>query len=220
VSVVYDAAARDAFDSYVIETAMTKRAAVLPDKRLTLSIVYSPNSRDAHNEGCTPEALEEAVLDFSKNGSRRLNLQHGDLGDHTVGDILSVFIWPYEVRCDFTDPASGKVTKHTVPAGSAWMWVRWDEDSWPLVKSGKLRGYSMGGTAKRVLDPSVARLPHMGFDVRKNADLQDLLAELEASTERDKVVKVDDGWLVADEAAQAVYHVTAEGVEFLDGGER
>jgi hypothetical protein len=219
VSILYDGAARNAFAEQVVKSVLEKRAATVPDKRLTLSIVYSPNSRDAHQEGCTPEALEEAVLDFNKSGNTRLNLQHGDLGPHTVADIMSVFIWPYEVACDFIDPATMKKTKHTVPAGSAWMWVRWDKDSWPLVLTSKIRGYSMGGRAVRVPDPSIGALPHMGFDVRKNANLDSLLDTLK-DTDDEHVVQVEDGYLVADEERQAVYHVTDYGIETLDGGTR
>jgi hypothetical protein len=40
--------------------------------------------------------------------------------------------------------------KHTYPAGTPFMGVIWEEWAWPLVKSGELRGLSIGGTAQRI----------------------------------------------------------------------
>jgi Putative phage serine protease XkdF len=172
LSIIMDSVARNAFAELVVKAHSSQRlhepvekAAVTKEYRITTAPVYMPNRRDAHNEAVSEDALFDAVLDFQKNGSRRLNLQHGDLGNHTVGDILAVWTWPYDVDAELLQPATGEVVKLRVPAGTAWMTVQWDKDAWQLVKSGKITGFSMGGTAVRRLDPAVAKLPHMGHKV-------------------------------------------------------
>jgi hypothetical protein len=219
VSLIFDAAARTAFSEEVAKAASTAALQTNEEKRWTLAPVYVPERRDAHQEATSSEALEEAINEFAKSGDKRLLLQHGDAGEHYVGTIMSVFCWPFPATVEMTDLATMEKTKHTFPANTAWAWVEWDEDAWKLVKAGKLRGYSMGGRAVRRLDPSVAKLDHMGYDIRKSDELKTLLAELEDSDD-ERVVRVDDGYLVADEEAQAVYRVTTEGIEILHGGER
>jgi hypothetical protein len=52
----------------------------------------------------------------------------------------------------------------TMSAGTVHMGVIWDEDAWPLVKAGKINGYSLGGRAVRAAagDPA---MQHMGDKV-------------------------------------------------------
>lgn len=219
------------FSEVIFKAHATSRASIVPEKRLTLAPVYSPNRVDAHNEWTTPDALEEAVIDFAKNGSKRLLLQHGVLGAHTVGDIIAVFTLPWQITCKMTTPSDGKVRKMTFPEHTCWMWVRWDRDSWPLVKSGKITGYSMGGRAVRVETPGV-RLPDMGDKVlakagrvlsQKNVeDLRNLIAVITALIARDPhaaaeqgMAKSADGVLLADEENQVVWHLHMGGVELL-----
>jgi len=45
---------------------------------------------------------------------------------------------------------TGAERKVSLPAGSVFAEVLWDEAAWPLVKAVKIRGYSMGGRALRV----------------------------------------------------------------------
>jgi Putative phage serine protease XkdF len=230
VSIVYDNAARTAFSEHIVKAHAGARAATVEEKRLTLAPVYSPNTRDAHNEGTSPEALEEAIIEFAKNGDKRLLLQHGDLGKHFVGDIVSVFVWPFAAKVDMLDPATMKKTTHTFPAGTAWAWVHWKPDAWQLVKTGKLRGYSMGGTAVRRPDPTMAALPHMGYDVRKAGrvlsaqNVKDLRACIEIIAEiisRDPTAAAEKGFAKSDEGVLIAYedvgvvHLTPERIELL-----
>jgi hypothetical protein len=231
VSIIFDSVARRAFSEHVVK-AHSHPAASLTEKRITLAPVYSPNRQDAHGEYTTSEALEDAIIEFSKSGNRRLMLQHGDLGDHHVGDILSVFTWPWPVTCDMTNPATLQKRKHTFEAGTAWAWVQWDQDAWQLVKTGKLTGYSMGGRAVRVPDSNGALLPHMGY-ARKSAPhlldtetlreirtlCEELLRREPKLAAAEGIGKSIEGVLVASEdwaLGAGVYHLRNDGgVEFL-----
>lgn len=45
-------------------------------------------------------------------------------------------------------------------AGSAFAWIRWTREAWRLVKLGRIRGLSMGGSAHRIrleAEPAVAK---------------------------------------------------------------
>jgi hypothetical protein len=101
------------------------------------------------------------------NGSNRLNLQHGDAGDYTVARWVDVVSWPYETTVKMTVP--GEETRELVlPAGTVYMGVIWDEDAWPLVKSGKVTGLSLRGKALRVAGGDAA-MPHMGDKLAMSA---------------------------------------------------
>jgi len=133
------------------------------ERRLTLAPLYSPDRVDAHGEFTDAQTLEDAVHAFAKGGNRRLLLQHGDLGaTHHVGDILSVFIWPQEATVKMQKPGGGEVVQKFA-AGTAWVWVHWDRDAWPLVKSGALGGLSMGGRAMRRKSIIGGPTEHMGY---------------------------------------------------------
>ena len=53
------------------------------------------------------------------------------------------------LEAELTVPSQG-VSKFTFPADTPFLGVVWEDWAWDLVKSGQLRGYSIGGTAKRV----------------------------------------------------------------------
>lgn len=122
------------------------------ERRYTMGVLYAPNRKDAHGEFVDPETLQEALWEYVKQSAdegRQLNLQHGELGDVTVGEWVEVMAWPYEHEIEVTVP--GEATrKLRMPAGTTYMGVIWSEEAWPLVKRRQLTGYSMGGKAVRV----------------------------------------------------------------------
>lgn len=134
----------------------------LDEQRYTLGPLYAPNRKDAHGEWTDADTLQKGVWEYvresSENG-RRLNLQHGDEGEVTVGEWVEMVVWPYEHTIKVAVPGEEE-RELTMPAGTVYMGVVWDEDAWPLVKSRKLTGYSLGGKAVKVqMD---AQLPDMG----------------------------------------------------------
>ena len=169
-----------------------------PEKRYTLSPVYAPNRKDAHNEWVAGTDLEAAMHDFVRKSAkegRRINLQHGDLGQRTVGEWVDSVVWPYEQTVEMRK-ANGQRYTATLPAGTVYLGVVWDADIWPLVKSGKLAGYSLGGRAMKVR--GAVPVGKAGR-VLSQANLDALVAAHEALC---RVIQAETGKPV-DEAAQA-----------------
>jgi hypothetical protein len=81
-------------------------------------------------------------------GQRRYLLQHNTANE--VGTVVDSVVWPYEHTATMLAKGAGEGSEMTFPAGSWFMGVVWDEGAWTdLVKSGKVRGLSMGGRARR-----------------------------------------------------------------------
>jgi hypothetical protein len=210
------------------------RAAVIPERMLSLAPVYAPNSVDFHGEHVSAQELEDAIMKFAESGDRRLLLQHGDHGAAVfVGTILSIFTWPYSHTVKLRIPGESE-RQVEMPPGSAYAWIRWSKDVWPLVKAGKgIRGLSIGGKALRV--PSTEKhLPRMGdmakagrvFSQGNVDDLRECISVIEAIIARDPTAAAEAGYakskegvLVVNEVEQCVYHLTPTSIEILGGGE-
>jgi len=132
----------------VAEEELTQSYAIeksAPEQRYTLGPIYSPGVRDAHNEFAEANDLHEAAKEFMK-GPRELRKQHTD---ERIGEVVELMTWPFPHDAQLQLP--GRLTKTvTLPAGTVYAGVVWDEKAWPLVKSGAIRGFSMGGVATRV----------------------------------------------------------------------
>ena len=144
-----------------LEYAVTK---AVDEQRYTLGPLYAPDRKDAHGEYVDPDTLQKAVWDYvrqSSEGGRRLNLQHGDLGEITVGEWVEVMAWPYEHTIKVST-AGGEERELSMPAGTVYLGAVWDADAWPLVKAGKVGGWSLGGKAVRVKEGVLADMTYMG----------------------------------------------------------
>ena len=117
------------------------------EKRFTLGPLYIPDSLDAHNEWTDSEELQRAVWDYVKSGDRRIRLQHNR--DVVAGEWVEVMTFPHKLTVPMTK-ASGEEASVTYPPNTVFMGVQWEDWAWDLVKQGKLRGYSIGGKAKRI----------------------------------------------------------------------
>lgn len=115
----------------------------IEEKRYTLAPVYIPNRKDAHGDWATSEDLQEALWEFSR-GDKHIAVQH----DRKTygGEVVELMTIPWEHEVEMPND-DGTFRKETFPAGTPWMGVVWDENAWPLVKMGKIRGYSIGGRA-------------------------------------------------------------------------
>jgi hypothetical protein len=118
------------------------------ERRFTLGPMYIPDRVDAHGEWTDAEELQKAVWDYVKSGDRRIRLQHNK--DIVAGEWVEVMTFPYELSVPM-NAADGTVTKVSYPANTVFLGVQWDEWAWDLVKAGKLRGYSIGGKAVRMM---------------------------------------------------------------------
>lgn len=121
------------------------------EQRYTLGPWYVPGVEDAHGEFTDDGTLQTALWDWVRKGDRTIYLQHGD---KAAGEMVEILTVPFPVEADLTVPGQG-TTRYQFPANTPFMGVVWEPWAWEMVKAGRLRGYSIGGTARRM----VADLP-------------------------------------------------------------
>jgi hypothetical protein len=114
--------------------------------RYTLGPAYVPFREDAHGEFADAETLQRAMWDWVRKGDRTIYLQHSE---KAAGEMVEMMTVPFPLEAELTVPNQG-VTKFTFPADTPFLGVVWEPWAWELVKAGELRGYSIGGTARRV----------------------------------------------------------------------
>lgn len=121
------------------------------DQRFTFGPMYVPDTEDAHGEFSTAEDLQQAVWNYVRAADRRIRLQHNR--EVVAGELVECAVWPYETEVELSlpqDDGSVKMEKVTLPANTPFLGVVWEPPAWELVKRGLLRGYSIGGRARRV----------------------------------------------------------------------
>jgi len=116
------------------------------EQRYTLGPVYVPDREDAHGEFTDASTLQKALWNWVRKGDRRIFIQHSD---KVAGEMVETLTWPFPIEVDLEVPNQG-VTKQTFPPDTPFLGVVWEEWAWELVKAGELRGYSIGGKAKRI----------------------------------------------------------------------
>lgn len=114
--------------------------------RYTLGPAYVPNREDAHGEWADEETLQKAMWDWVRKGDRTIYLQHSD---KPAGEMVELLTWPFVIEAELNVPNQG-VTKYQFPANTPFLGVIWEPWAFDLVKDGQLRGYSIGGSAKRI----------------------------------------------------------------------
>jgi len=127
------------------------------EKHYTFGILYKATDEqledpdfDAHGEAVTGDVLQDAQWQYVRSNDRNIYLQHGLVtgGMKVIGEWVDIVSWPFEVTIKMKLPG-GSAKTHVIPANSVFMGVVWNELGWKLIKAGKLRGYSMGGVARR-----------------------------------------------------------------------
>ena len=137
----------EALSAYVPDI-VTKSAEAIEEDRFTLAPWYIPNTVDAHGDWTDPVQIQKALWGYVETGDRSIKLQH-NTSVH-AGNWVEAVTWPFEVEAPLTK-ADGTITKRTFPAGTTFLGVRWEPWAWELVKSGDLRGFSIGGTGDLIL---------------------------------------------------------------------
>ena len=118
------------------------------ERRFTLGPMYVPNRIDAHAEWTDPDELQKAVWEYVRKGDRRIRLQHNR--DVVAGEFVEIMAWPYEVEVPMMMKDASTIPMK-FPANTVFLGVQWEPWAWELVKANKLRGYSIGGKAERLL---------------------------------------------------------------------
>jgi len=114
--------------------------------RYTLGPVYVPDREDAHGEFTDPDTLQKALWDWVRKDDRRIFIQHSE---KVAGEMVEALTWPFPIEADMEVPNQG-ITKQVFPADTPFLGVVWEPWAWELVKAGELRGYSIGGRARRI----------------------------------------------------------------------
>ena len=121
--------------------------------QMTTAPVYVPGRLDLHGDWADAEDLQKAVLDYVASGDRGIRLQH--MPQIQAGTMVATYITCTPMIVPMT--VGGSVTKMVeLPAGTVMQDVLWTDWAWSLVKSGKIRGMSFGGTAGKVAEAPVA----------------------------------------------------------------
>lgn len=114
--------------------------------RLTTGLAYPAMkadkniAADGHRDFCNKEALRECAHEYLRNPGVTLHHQEGTSGHARV---VESYVWP--------DGAPDWTVGNTVIKEGDWIVTCiWDEETWPLVKEGKLRGWSPEGGARRI----------------------------------------------------------------------
>lgn len=130
------------------EEGATLVSKAVDERMFTLGPMYIPNRKDAHAEWTDPDELQKAVWEYVKKGDRRIRLQHNR--ETVAGEWLEIMAWPYEVEAPIVMKDASESTMK-FPANTVFLGVKWEPWAWQLIKAGKLRGYSIGGKAERLL---------------------------------------------------------------------
>lgn len=127
--------------------AMTKAVTVDEEQRYTLAPFFMPGMLDAHHEHTDANELGAAFQKYMSLPDGDIRLQHNK--DIIAGRRVDGVVWPFEVTLPLTK-ADGTSTEYTFPAGTPFLGVKWEPYAWDMIKDGRLNGYSMGGTSKRL----------------------------------------------------------------------
>lgn len=150
LEVVHELASPYIFDNdeklAMLDTLDSGLIAKAAEYRYTLGPAYIPDREDAHGEFTDPRTLQKALWEWVRKGDRTIYLQHSD---KAAGEMVEMLTWPFPIEAELAVPNQG-VTKYTFPADTPFMGVVWEPWAWNLVKAGQLRGYSIGGAAKRI----------------------------------------------------------------------
>ena len=114
------------------------------EKRFTLGPWYIPNRLDAHNEWTDASELQDGLWNYVRRGDRGIRLQHNR--DIVAGEWVEAMQMPVEVT--MRKHAGGEEVVY--PEGTVFLGVVWKPWAWELVKKGKIRGFSIGGSSARI----------------------------------------------------------------------
>jgi hypothetical protein len=112
------------------------------EKRVITAVVLKPEVTDAQGDILGKEVIQDAAYDFlaryrdSKDGTK-------------LGYLHKEFNRPFLLVESYVAPSPLFINSRRVPEGSWIMSVKvLDNEVWKLIKSGQIRGFSIGGKAK------------------------------------------------------------------------
>jgi len=119
------------------------------EQRYTLTVAYPANkpdvsvAADGHRDFASAAAVETAAWNYLRK-SPKIGLWHRG-GTDGAGDVVESYIW----RGPDWHIEAADGSEQVVKAGDWLLGIQWNEETWPLVKSGRIGGVSPQGRAKR-----------------------------------------------------------------------
>jgi hypothetical protein len=138
--------AQEPWDGTSIAARLIKSA---PERRYTLTCAYPAGKPDAmtaadgFRDFASPEAVENAAWSFLTK-SPKVGLWHQQ-GTDGAGEIVESYV--YRGPTWLIKAANG--AEHTIEPGDWLVGIVWSEAGWDLIKSGRINGVSMQGSATR-----------------------------------------------------------------------
>lgn len=126
-----------------VQTRILKSA---DEQRYTLGVAYPANradlgrAADGFRDFAGPDALRKAAWSYMRKGAR-IGLHHAD-GTDGAGTVVESYLWP-EGAPDW------QVGDYAVKSNDWLIGVVWEPEAWSLIKSGRVRGFSPQGAARR-----------------------------------------------------------------------
>lgn len=116
------------------------------DRHYVLGVAYPADRIDGHGEFMSRESVRKAAQTFLGDGGRQIGLHHAD---GTVGHakVIDSFCWPDELP-DWELPGPDGQTQ-TIRSGDWLLGVEFDAETWPLIKTGQVNGWSIQGMGAR-----------------------------------------------------------------------
>jgi hypothetical protein len=120
-----------------------------PERRFTLHVAYPANKPDAgvaadgFRDFAGAQAVEDAAWSYMLK-SRSVGLWHQQ-GTDGSGNVVESYVYRGP---DWTLTAADGTTQ-VIKAGDWLLGIQWTPESWDLVKSGRIQGVSMQGSAVR-----------------------------------------------------------------------
>ena len=119
------------------------------ERRFTLTVAYPADkadvaqAQDGHRDFASKGAVEQAAWNYMLK-SRVISLWHED-GTDGAGDVVESYVYRGP---DWAIKAADG-SEVMVKSGDWLLGIRWNEDTWPMVKEGRIRGVSPEGSARR-----------------------------------------------------------------------
>jgi Putative phage serine protease XkdF len=136
----------EAWDGTGIAARMIKSE---PERRFTLHVAYPANKPDAgvaadgFRDFAGAQAVEDAAWSYMLK-SRSVGLWHQQ-GTDGSGDVVESYVY----RGPDWQLTAADESIQVIKAGDWLLGIQWTPDTWELIKSGRIRGVSMQGTATR-----------------------------------------------------------------------
>jgi hypothetical protein len=119
------------------------------EQRYTLVVAYPADkadvarAQDGHRDFASKAVVEQAAWDYMRK-SRVVSLWHQD-GTDGAGEVVESYV--YRGPDWALKAADG--SEQLVKSGDWMLGIVWSEDTWPLVKEGRIGGVSVEGSARR-----------------------------------------------------------------------